>query len=190
MLKPILKSYWEICLLRRSPADTLYSWLLLGIFSFLYFILVEFQWHFQKLPSEYMIKNPVISGLLMLLANYIYIGGLLKALGKANRFVQTTTSLMAVHSILHVFLLPLILIMSQLMVLPGAANQAVETGSGTLIVMILIGILSLVITIWQLVVIIYLLRKAMDTDQLSAVLAMFGLLAFTNLFASILGSLL
>lgn len=191
MLKPLLTAYWDVCLLRRSPEDTPHSWLLLGTFSALYFLLMQLQWHFQTLPAEYTIKNPVVSGLLLMVANYLYLGLLLTLLSKLNRFVQTATTIMAVHSIMHTMLMPLILIMSHMLVFSASGTaQPIEPNAGNLLLMIIMGVLSLVITIWQLVAIIHVLGKSMNADKLSAVLAMFGLLAFSNLFASLIGALL
>ena len=191
MLKTLFSSYWEVCLLRRSPADTPYSWLLLGTFSVFYFLLMQLQWHYQALPAEYTVKDPVLSGALLMIANFIYLGALFALLSKSNRFVQTTTSIMAVHTIMHILLMPLILIMSHLIVFPSSANVEVyEQSAGNLFLMIIMGVVSLVITIWQLVVIIYIFRKSIEADQFKAVMAMFGLLAFSNLFASIMSVLL
>ncbi|MCC5792685.1 MAG: YIP1 family protein [Legionellaceae bacterium] len=190
MLKTLLLPYWEVCMLRRSPADTPYSPLLLVIFSLSYYILVQFQWNLQKLPAQFTIQNPLSAGFFVLLGTILYVGGMLAAMRKANRFVQTTTSLMAVHSIIHLLLLPLVVIMAQLIVFPDQMTQMEMPSAATSFLLIALAVLSLVITIWQLVIMMFILRKAMDADQLSGVLATLGLLIFANVFASFMGMLL
>lgn len=190
MFNSLMSSYWEVCTLKRSPEDTPYSPLLLFAFSFFYFILIQFQWHFQALPPQFRVVAPLATGFFLVCANVLFMGVLLKAVKKSNRFVQSTTALMAVHSILHVFLLPFIVLMGQYTQFADPGSAPMDASGANIIFMVLLGVLSLVISIWQLVAIIFVMRKTLAVDQLSAVLATFALLVFSNLCASYLGSIL
>jgi hypothetical protein len=188
MLKTLATNYWELCRLKRSPADTPYSVLLLLVFSCLYFILLQYQWHIYDIP-QLKINRPLQTGILILISYILYVWIVLKCIGKSNRFIQTATSLMAVHAIMHIFLIALLMLLPA--VLPDTPmNEVEQLGTVNLFFLIFFGVISLAITIWQFVVIIYVLKKAMDSDQVTAVLVTFGLLIFSNIFSAYMSKLL
>ena len=113
-----------------------------------------------------------------LLASYgIYTFALLKAFRVPHRTVQTLTCLLAGHTIVHLFALPLLL------VTPWLANANIVQPEALLVGVIYL-ILTFILTVWQFMVTIHIYKHALGIEYFPAVLASFGLIACNILIVS------
>lgn len=177
MWEALFKRYWQVALLKESPENTPYSLLLLMIASFLFFSLIILQWQFADLKQAFNIATSILAAISLLLSYFVFTYLLLKINRKANRVLQTLTSLLICHSIIHFFAFPLLI--ATPMFSNGGINQAL-----LLLISIVYLILTLVLTGWQFLVTIHIYRRALESDNLTAVLASFGLLACNILTVS------
>lgn len=177
MWKVILKQYWQVSLFRRTPADTPYSLFLLVSIALIYFILILLQWVLADLKKQFTAVDILFVSILLLVSYFVYTWGLLTVFGKSNRLVQTLSSLLAGHAIVHVFALPLLLSM------PLISSRNVDHAVALFLGIIYL-FLTLVLTIWQFMVSVHIYKHALEVKYFSALLAALGLLAFTVLIVS------
>lgn len=177
MWEAILKRYWQVATFKESPANTPYSVSLLVFVAFLFSTLIVLQWYMADIKQQFEIASSVAAGICLIIVYCIYTFLLLKVNNKANRLVQSLSSLLASHLIVHVFALPL------LIVAPALAAAKMSHGLALLLGLIYL-ILTLILTVWQFLVTVHVYKLALEVDSLAAVLASFGLLACNILIVS------
>ncbi|ASQ45422.1 hypothetical protein [Legionella clemsonensis] len=177
MWKAVLQCYWQVATFKESPANTPYSVPLLVFVAFLFFILIVLQWYMADIKQQFEITSSIAAGLSLIIVYFIFTFLLLKLNDKVNRLIQSLTSLLASHFIVHVFALPL------LIVAPALAAAKVSHGLALLLGLIYL-ILTLILTVWQFLVTVHVYKLALEVDNLTAVLASFGLLACNILTVS------
>ncbi|CDZ78608.1 hypothetical protein BN59_02918 [Legionella massiliensis] len=177
MWETLLKRYWMVALLKESPENTPYSPFLMVMVAFLFFILILFQWYLADLRQQFNLAISILAALTLLCSYFVYTFVILKIYRKAGRALQTLTSLLASHLIVHFFAFPLLL------ATPLLINSDLNQG-----ILLFIGIvylvLTLILTFWQFMVTIHIYKQALELDYLSAILASFGLLACNILTVS------
>lgn len=174
----LLKQYWNVCLLRQNPGDTPYSFVLLGITSTFFFILIIFQWMLTDLSHKLTLGNAMITAGSLVLSYIVYTWIVLSLYRLQARCVQTLTCLFAGHTVVHLLAWPLLLfapLMSQLHASPLV---------GAMIGIIYL-VLTLILTVWQFMVSVYIYKQALEKDYLSGIFASLGLLAFNILTISL-----
>ncbi|CEK11232.1 hypothetical protein [Legionella hackeliae] len=177
MWEAILKRYWQVASFKDSPANTPYSLPLLVFVAFLFFMLIILQWFMADMKQQFEITSSIAAGGSLIIVYVIFTFLLLKVNGKVNRLVQTLTSLLACHFIVHIFALPL------LIVAPALAGATLGHSIALLLGFIYL-ILTLILTVWQFLVTAHVYKYALDVDNLTSVLASFGLLACNILTVS------
>ncbi len=177
MWEELFKRYWQVAILKESPENTPHSPLLLVIVVCLFFILVITQWYFANTPQTYELGISVLAGAALLCSYFVYTTILLKIYRKVHRALQTLTTLLVSHMIIHFCAFPL-LFMAPIL-LKADMNQVFA-----LFVAIIYLVLTLLLTIWQFLVTIYIYKQAIEVDYLSAAVAGFGLLACNILIVS------
>jgi len=178
MWEALLKRYWEVVLLKAGPENTPYSAFLLIIISFLFLILIVFQWYLADIKKVFDLGVALLEGITLLGSYFIYSYLLLKIYHKSNRAVQTLTTLLVSHTILHFFALPLLLLAPLL--IAADINHMLALFIGIIYL-----ICTFLLTAWQFLVTIHIYKMALEVDYLTAVLASFGLLACNIVAVSI-----
>lgn len=177
MWETLLKRYWRVSIFKDTPENTPYSAFLLVLAAFVFFILILLQWSIADIKQQFRFSTSVFAALSLVASYFAYSFLLLTCYNKASRMVQTLTSLLASHVLIHFFAVPLLLITPLLM--------STEPGQpGTLALSILYVILTLVLTAWQFLVTAHIYKSALDLEYFAAVLASFGLLACNILTVS------
>ena len=177
MWEALFKRYWQVAILKGSPEDTPYSPLLMILVSLLFFFLIILQWQLADIKETFNIAISILAAVTLLCSYFVYTYVLLKIYRKANRALQTLTSLLACHLIIHFFAFPLLI--GAPLFSSTNMNQAM-----ILLIGILYLILTLVLTGWQFLVTIHIYKHALELDNLTAVLASLGLLACNILTVS------
>jgi hypothetical protein len=177
MWEAVFKRFWRVAILKEGPENTPYSPVLMVMVSFLFFILIILQWYLADIKQQFSLATSVMAALTLLCSYFVYTFVLLKIYRKANRALQTLTALLASHMIVHFFAFPL-LVATPLLVKADLKQIFV------LFVGVVYLVLTLLLTIWQFVVTVYIYKRALELDNLPAVLASFGLLACNILTVS------
>lgn len=177
MWEMILKRYWQVTLLKESPENTPYSPFLLVIVATLFLLLIIVQWYFSDLKQKFDLLTSSLAGLTLVFSYFFYTYILLALFKQLNRALQTLTTLLACHMIVHFFAFPL------LMTAPLLVNSKLNHTFG-LFVSIIYLVFTLLLTIWQFLLTINIFKQALSSDYLSATLASFGLLACNILTVS------
>lgn len=177
MWSQLIKQYWQVSLLKDTPANTPYSPLLLGLVAFIYYILNLMQWSLVETDELFSIDVSLLAGLMFIASDAIYTAALLFVSSKANRIVQSLTCLLACHAIVHICAFPLLIIAPWLY----EAHLIEPLG---LIIGILYLSLTLMFTAWQLLITVHIYKHALAVDYLTAALASLGLLACNILMVS------
>jgi lipid-A-disaccharide synthase-like uncharacterized protein len=162
--------YWQVTIFKESPENTPCSSLLLWIASFLFFLLIVLQWYLADMKQEYEMPTLFLAGLSLLCSYFVYTYFLLRIYRKAHRVLQTLTTLLLSQVIIRCFAFPL------LTIAPKLASAGLDQGI-LLLISILYLIFTLLLTAWQFMVIIHIYKYALEADNMTAVLASFGLLA-------------
>ena len=178
MWETLIKRYWLVALLKESPENTPYSPLLMVMISFLFFILILLQWYMADIRQRFNLAISILAALTLLYSYFVYTFAVLKIYRKAHRILQTLTSLLAGHMIVHLFAFPLLL--ATPLLVSSDVNQGI-----LLFIAIVYLLLTLILTFWQFMVTIHIYKQALELDYLSAILASFGLLACNILTVSI-----
>jgi hypothetical protein len=145
MWTALIKRYWQVSLLKETPANTPYSIFLLGLISLFFFLLIIFQWLIADVEDLFTISSSILAGAALLASYFVYTFALLLVFRIANRLVQTLTCLLAGHVIIHLFAFPLLLITPWLMEANSVQPLALFIG-------ILYLIATLILTVWQFMV--------------------------------------
>ncbi|MBA2709764.1 MAG: hypothetical protein H0U57_04120 [Tatlockia sp.] len=173
----VLKRFWRVAILKDSPGNTPYSSVLMVIVSFLFFTLTIIQWYLADIKQEFNLAISILAALTLLCSYFVYTYVVLTIYRKANRALQTLTTLLSSHMIVHLFAFPL-LIATPFLVKADLQQMAV------LFIGILYLVFTLLLTFWQFAVTVYIYKQALELDNLRAVLASFGLLACNILTVS------
>lgn len=173
----LIKRYWQVSLLKETPANTPYSVFLLGVMVLFFLLLIVMQWMIADFEHVFTFSRSIVAGAALLLSYAIYTYALLLVFRVANRMVQTLTCLLAGNSIVHLFAFPLLLMTPWLM-------QANAVEPLALLIGIFYLVSTLILTIWQFMVTVHIYKHALMIDYLPAVLASFGLLACNILIVS------
>ena len=177
MWAALIKRYWDVTILRETPANTPYSVILLGIIALLYYLLVVMQWAIADVEKYFTPTTSLLAGASLIISYGIYTAALLLAFRVSNRFVKTLTCLLAGHTIVHLVAFPMLL------VAPWLAETKVSQPLALLIGVVYL-VVTLILTIWQFLVTVHIYKHALAIDYLPAVLASFGLLASNILVVS------
>ncbi len=177
MWSELLKRYWQVSIFQESPANTPYSPFLLILAAFLFFLLIVLQWIIADVNQQFSLSVAVLAGISLLFSYFLYTYGLLKVYRKANRFLQTLTCLFISHTIVHLFVLPLLLVTPLLM--DVKLNQVLALLIGAIYL-----VLTLALTAWQFLISAHIYKYALEVDYLASILASFGLLAANILIVS------
>lgn len=178
MWETIINKYWRVASLKNGPEDTPFSSLLLIIATILFLSLLLFQWQIADINRDLSWERCLIAGAFLISSYYLYTYCLLKIYQKTSRWLQSLTSLLASHFIVHLFALPLLLI-TPLLVDKGLNEALILAFS------ILYLLATLALTIWQFLITIMIFKKTLNIDSLAALLASLGLFAFNILMVSL-----
>lgn len=124
----------------------------------------------------------VVASVLGTLATLLVLFELLRLRGKRERFVQTAVALTATSFVFELVAMPLLLVVP--MPAPGAEALKPEDVTGG---QMLAAFALLLVAIWQVCVLVGILRRAMDIPVVGGVLVLLTL-ACTNLVVAGLGS--
>jgi hypothetical protein len=177
ILQKILSYYWNICLLRESPENTPYSVVLLVIAVLLLTLIMTVQWSFSNFDFSKDLLLVFFAGLSLVVSFIVYTVIILFFKGLSNRIVQTTTSLLYAHSIVHVLAIPLFIV-----------DPYLNTSNLKNPFFLFIGVLYLFVTlglsVWQFVITAHVYKYALTTTPIQSVFAAFGLIAVNVLTLS------
>ncbi len=145
----LFRKFWDICLLSAGPQDIPYSKALLKSLLLVYFLIESISW----LASEDFERAVLATGLdTLILFLFIYLT--LKAFNKTSRFVQVSSSFLAVGSLFQLLELPLMYMLEH-----ARQNESAGADVG----LVLIGLYS-----WSLAVFAHIFRQALEVRMLSA----------------------
>ena len=174
----LLKRYWQVAILKETPANTPCSLFLLSLILLVYLIILLIQWSLADIKNEYSVINSILTGISLLLSYGIYTKLLLYIYKKDSRFIQTISSLLMSNLIIHCLAFPLLLMTSYL--LPADIRQP------DMLLFVIIYILgTLILSIWQFLAIAHIYRCALEMSFFVAMLVSFGLLAANILTVSL-----
>ncbi len=173
----LIKRYWQVSVFKETPANTPYSFLLLGFISFFFFLLIVVQWMIADTDNQLTLNMSLLAAGALLASYGLYTAALLFAYRMPSRIVQTLTCLLSGHTIVHLFAFPLLL------VTPWLVDTTIIQPLG-LFIGVMYLILTLMLTIWQFMVTVHIYKHALGVDSLPAVLASLGLLACNILIVS------
>lgn len=177
MWASLIKRYWDVTLFKETPENTPYSFFLLGLFAFIYYVLVVMQWAIADIEKYFTPTTSLLAGASLILSYGLYTLSLLSAFHVSNRLVQTLTCLLAGHTLVHLIAFPMLL------VAPWLAEAKLPPSLAVLVGVIYL-VLTLMLTIWQFMVSVHIYKHALAINYLPAVLASFGLLASNILVVS------
>lgn len=174
----LIKRYWQVAIFKETPGNTPHSLLLLGGIAIFFFLLVVIQWLIADVDELFTLSTSILAGVTLLATYAVYTSVLLLAFRVPGRIVQTLTCLLAGHTIVHLFAFPLLL------VTPWLAEPTVIQPLALLVGVVYL-ILTLILTVWQFIVTVYIYKHALAIEYLPAVLASFGLIASNILIVSL-----
>ena len=177
MWAALIKRYWHVAIFKETPANTPYSPFLLVAITVCFYMVIVFQWMITDVDEAFTQMDSLIAAGALVASYGLYTLALLLPSHLRGRLVQTLTSLLAGHTIVHVFALPLLLITPWL-----AEAKLVQPVA--LMVGVFYLILTLVLTVWQFMVTVHIYKHALAIHYFPAVLASFGLLASNILIVS------
>ncbi len=173
MIKSLFRSYWDICLFRKSPEQTVYSPFLMVLSGFLFAALIMLQWQITDSKDTLDFDISLYRGVTLILSYAAFTGLLLFLFNVNDRFVKTLTSLFCCHFIVHIIALPVLLMM------PALADANMKNP-----VMVSLGMIYLLVTlalsIWQILISAQIYRFSLEVSSIKSILASVGLIA-TNL---------
>lgn len=178
MLTRLIKQYCNVSLLRQNPGDTPYSVFLLIITGTIFFILIVLQWILTDISHKLTTGNVMLIAGSLVLSYILYTWIVLALYGLHARCVQTLTCLFAGHTVVHLMACPLLLFVP----IMGHLHTSLLIGA---LIGITYLILTLILTVWQFMVSVYIYRQALEKDYLSGILASLGLLACNILTISL-----
>ena len=173
----LFKRYWQVSLIKDTPASTPCSLLMLCMIAGIFFLLIVVQWMLADFDGLFTLNTALVEASILLLSYAIYTLGLLRLFRVSYRTVQSLSCLLAGHTIVHLFAFPLLLIA------PYLALAALPP-----ILALLLGIVYLLLTIvfslWQFMISVHIYKQALSVAYFPAVLASFGLVACNILMVS------
>lgn len=172
----LIKQYWNLAVFKEKPENTPYSAMLSALISLVFWILIISQWMNADTNHQLTLSIASILAALLLLSYAFFTWVLLRIFRLQSRFLQTYTSLIATHSIIHLLAFPFLLMMPMLLDTPSTIGAFIG-------VTYLISTLAL--AIWQFVVAAYIYKHALSSVWLGAILAAVGLLASNLLTLSL-----
>lgn len=178
MWRSLIRCFWELARFKKPPGILPYSFFLLFLVSFLYFILMVCQWGLVNEENKFSGFQIFFAGLSLLGVYYLYSFILLRFNNKIHRWVQTVIALIGSHFIIHVFALPLVFIAPFI-------QTILQNRSLTFLVGFIYLIITISLTIWQFLITGFIYKHALEIDNLPSLLASFGLLAFNILTVSL-----
>jgi len=140
-------------------------------------MLIVVQWFITDIKQEITLGVALVAAAALVMSYIGYTYALLTVCRQRYRVIQTLTCLLAAHIIVHIWALPLLL------VVPLLATQPVPQPMGSLFGILYL-ILTLMLTVWQFMLSAYIYKKALEIDYLPAILASLGLLATNILIVS------
>ncbi|MDP1604792.1 MAG: hypothetical protein Q8M03_16180 [Legionella sp.] len=174
----IIKRYWQVSIFKETPANTPHSMFLLISALVLYLTMLITQWSIIDIKQKFTFVHSLLAAVCLLASYLIYTALLLKLFKKTGRFLQTMTTLLMTSLIIHVFAFPLLL-MSSSSYVAGLQQTALLLFASTYL------LVTLMLSLWQLGIIAYIYKLALELNGLSAMLVSFGWLAFNILNVSI-----
>ncbi|STX51914.1 Uncharacterised protein [Legionella busanensis] len=174
----LLKRYWQVIILKETPANTPHSFFLLGLVTLIYLTILVTQWTIADVKGTYSLTNSIFTGMSLLLSFGVYTKIILYLYKKGNRFAQTVTSLLMVNLIIHCLAFPLLFMTSYLL-------QADFKQTNMLLFTFIYIICTLILSIWQFIAITHVYRCALELSFFPAMLVSVGLLATNILTVSI-----
>lgn len=179
MLKALIFRFWNVAIFKASPENTPYSPFLLTVTALLYFLVIYSQWGLVQDREAFSSINLALSALGLLLVYGVYTYAIMLVYRLESRWLQTLTSLFAVHSIIHLCVYPLILMT------PLLEKGAVPQTLGIILSLVYLSA-TIAFTVWKLLVTIYIYKIAMNLKKLPAILSAIGLFASSILVVSFL----
>lgn len=176
-LKQIYFCYWNVTRLKESPENTPYSLALFVMSILLFTLIMLIQWSFSRSNSSHDLLLVFSMGLSLVFSFIIYTGVILYFKGFGSRFVQTITSLLYAHSIVHLLAFPLFIIDPHL-------NHSNLKNPIFLIIGVFYLFITLALSVWQFVITAHIYKYALNTTPLQSVFAAFGLIAVNILTLS------
>lgn len=174
----LIKQYWNVSLLRQSPADTPYSPMLATFVGVIYLGLIILQWMLTDVSDQLtVIAALAVAGSLML-SYLLYTWIILRLYNLQARLVQTIGCLWAGHAAIHLVAFPLLLVMP--LVLKEQTSPAMTSMFGMIFL-----VFTLVLAIWQFMVSSWIYRLALNVNWFASTLAALGLLASNVLTVSL-----
>lgn len=171
---PLLTLLWDICRLRRGPQDLPYSPQLL-------LIVVAFSLGLQQVIARVLgVEQETLgAGLLSLALNLGALYLLLNLRHKRSRFVQTALAMLACALLFTLISLPIVLLVGERPPLPEQISP----------LQALLGLVSLPLLIWKIMVDAHILRHSLDVPLLAGVvIAVLWLIAELALGAAVGGT--
>ncbi len=175
-----LKAYWTLCLFKNSPENTPYSLSLTFALGLLFYFVMISQWLMVKGEVPLGFKQMVMAGLSLAMTYAAYTFVILKVYRLQFRFLQTLASLFATHAWVHICAYPLLLLT------PFLGEQNALPGLLGLFMMLIYLTVTLGLTGWQLVITVYIYKKALEVDNILAIFVTMGLFALNILVVSLL----
>lgn len=177
MWAALINRYWQVSIFKETPANTPYSPFLLGAIAFCFYVLIVLQWMIADVEGVFTLTTSLLAAGVLLASYGLYTLALLLPFRLRGRLVQTLTCLLAGHTIVHLFALPLLVITPWLADTKMAQPLALFVG-------VIYLILTLILTVWQFMVTVHIYKHALAIDYFPAVLASLGLLASNILVVS------
>lgn len=176
MFLRLVLQYWYLSLMRLSPAETPYSPPLSLLIALIFTLVVVSQWLMVDLKPPFSLETAILAAISLCFSYALYSWGLLRFKHKQSRSLQTVTSLWASHSLIHCFAYPMLLASPALLDM-GASLFGLMIGLSFLFI-------TLVLSIWQFMVTVFIYRSALNCSVGYGVMAAVGLLAVNVLMVS------
>ncbi len=156
-LRPLLRRFWDICLLRKGPEDVPASSVLLLILIITGLVLNGFRLNLllPAIPAYALLITLPVYTLLMI----VVVAAFMLLLGYQRRIVQTLTAMSGSGILLSTIILPFDYIIS------FAPDRFT-----------MVSLIVLVMQLWSLVVLGHILTRALSVHQLMGVIIAFGYL--------------
>lgn len=174
----IIKRYWQVFLLKETPANTPHSLFLFACVTITYWILLILQWSLVDIKESFVITHPVLASFTVLLSYCLYTAILLKLFNKTSRFIQTMTTLIVSNLFIHLLAYPLLFMTSTL-------DLQEVAGPGLFVFAIFYLLFTLLLSTWQFLVTVHIYKLSLELDTLKAIMVSVGMLACNILTVSL-----
>ena len=176
-MKPLIKLFWSICLLRRGPDDVPYLVPLLAITWIINLLLGWVQFSY---------RSPLFLALfqstLVLIITTVFCYTVLYIKSFTNRFVQTLTALMGTTAVINLLIFPLIILQPYIV----AQQSAIPIPLLSLIQMFYL-LAVIIMNVWLIMVMVHIFSLSLEVNYmfgLALTIALLGLdiIIFTWMF--------